>query len=140
MFSVDSQLWGLFVSAVISSTLLPGGSEIVLGLLHHQGNHSTWLLLIIATLGNTLGGLTSVLIGRAIYLGYSAERLQNQHFHQAIGWLQNHGSPLLLLSWLPVVGDPLCVAAGWLRINIFSALLFIAIGKSLRYTVVLSIT
>ncbi len=140
MISVDNQLWGLFISAFVSSTLLPGGSELAFGWLHQQDQHPAWLLLAIATIGNTLGGLTSYLVGRIINTRMASERMQKPSLLKAHHWLQCHGSPILLLSWLPIIGDPLCVAAGWLRINIGLAALFIATGKGLRYTAILLVT
>ena len=130
-------LWGVFASAFLSSTLLPGGSEAVLAAVSLQRSHDPWLLLAVATTGNTLGGMSSWLIGRLAALRWPAELLKQPHQRRAAVWLERHGSPLLLLSWLPVVGDPLCVAAGWLRIGFRPALLFIALGKAARYGVVL---
>ncbi len=130
-------LWGLFLSAFISSTLMPGGSEVVLSALHLYDAHTPLLLLAIATLGNTLGGMSSWLIGRLLARRWPAKRLHKPSQQRAIRWLERHGSPLLLLSWLPVIGDPLCVAAGWLRIGFWPALVFIAIGKAARYGAIL---
>lgn len=128
--SID--LWGLFASAFISSTLLPGGSEVVLAVLAHRGERGLPLLLAVATAGNTLGGMSSWLIGRIL----PAHRLEKPEYARAIARLRRWGSPLLLLSWLPVVGDPLCVAAGWLRIPWLPTLAFIAAGKAARYLVI----
>lgn len=129
-------LWLLFFSAFISSTLFPGGSEAILAYLASEAEHSLSLLIIIATLGNTLGAMTSWGIGRLISLRYSAEKLSKASQQKAVERLQHYGSPVLLLSWLPVVGDPLCVAAGWLRIHWLPSLVFIALGKLLRYLVI----
>lgn len=126
-------LWGLFASAFLSATLLPGGSEAVLAYLAHADRHAPPTLLAVASAGNTLGGMSSWLIGRLLPAG----RLQRPELHRAIERIRRYGSPVLLLSWLPVVGDPLCAAAGWLRISWHRALLFIAAGKIARYTVVL---
>lgn len=134
----DLTLWGLFLSAFLSSTLLPGGSELVLvGLILAQ-MHSISTLLAVATLGNTLGGLTSYGIGRVIALRYPARGLAKPAQQQAAMRVQRWGSPVLLLSWLPVVGDPLCMAAGWLKMNWLACALFIAIGKAARYGVILA--
>jgi len=133
----DWGLWGLFLSAFISSTLMPGGSEAVLSTLRLYDAHTPLLLLAIATLGNTLGGMSSWLIGWLLARRWPARRLHKPAQQRAIRWLERHGSPLLLLSWLPVVGDPLCVAAGWLRIGFWPALIFIAIGKAARYGAIL---
>lgn len=135
--SEDWGLWGLFLSALLSSTLLPGGSEAVLAALRLQTQHAPLALLLAATAGNTLGGLSSWLIGRLAARRWPAERLGKPTQQRAVRWLERHGSPLLLLAWLPVIGDPLCLAAGWLRIGFWPALAFIAVGKAARYGVIL---
>jgi membrane protein YqaA with SNARE-associated domain len=126
-------LWGLFTSAFLSATLLPGGSEAVLAYLVHADSHDWLILLAVASAGNTLGGMSSWLIGRLLPAGH----FQDAKLHPAATRIRKHGSPVLLLSWLPVIGDPLCAAAGWLRVPWHRALLFIALGKIARYAVVL---
>jgi len=133
----QSGLWGLFLSSFLGSTLLPGGSEVILALLAANGEHDNATLLGVATLGNTLGGMSSWLIGRMIAWRYPTQKITQPQRLRAIQRMQKWGSPLLLLSWLPIVGDPLCVAAGWLRIHGGLALIFIAAGKAARYTVIL---
>ena len=130
-------IWFLFFSAFISSTLFPGGSEAILAYLASEEKNSLFILITVATLGNTLGAMTSWGIGRLISIRYSTERLSKISQQKAVARIQKYGSPVLLLSWLPVVGDPLCVAAGWLRIHWLPSLLFIAVGKVLRYIVVI---
>lgn len=133
-------LWVLFLSAFISSTLFPGGSEAVLAYFSSEAAYHSFLLITVATTGNTLGAMTSWGVGRVIAIRYPASqrtgRLSKASHQKAMARLQKYGSPVLLLSWLPVVGDPLCVAAGWLRIHWLQSLLFIAVGKLLRYVVV----
>ncbi len=126
-------LWGLFASAFLSATLLPGGSEVVLAYLAGANDHDPLLLLAVASAGNTLGGMSSWLIGRLIPAG----EFQRPDLHPAVNRIRTHGSPVLWLSWVPIVGDPLCAAAGWLRVSWYRALIFIAIGKIARYAVVL---
>ncbi|MDH5600991.1 MAG: DedA family protein [Gammaproteobacteria bacterium] len=130
-------LWVLFFSAFISSTLFPGGSEAVLAYLTSEAIYPLYLLIFVATLGNTLGAMTSWGIGRVISIKYSYEKLSKESQQKAVERLQKYGSPVLLLSWLPVIGDPLCVAAGWLRIHWLQSLIFITVGKLLRYVVVI---
>lgn len=132
-------LWLLFFSAFISSTLFPGGSEAVLAYLSSDTQQSLFLLVLVATLGNTLGGMTSWGVGRLIAIRHSAESLAKESQQNAVQRLQKYGSPVLLLSWLPIIGDPLCVAAGWLRVHWLQSLVFIAVGKLLRYLVVIYI-
>lgn len=129
-------IWFLFLSAFISSTLFPGGSEAVLAYLVSDAKHSLFLLVAVATLGNTLGAMTSWGIGRLISIRYSTEKLSKVSQQKAVERIQKYGSPILLLSWLPIIGDPLCVAAGWLRIHWLQCLLFIAVGKLLRYMLI----
>jgi membrane protein YqaA with SNARE-associated domain len=137
VLSEEWGLWGLFFSAFISSTILPGGSEVLLIALALKSDHSSLSLLLVATLGNTLGGMSSWLLGRIIAWRFPADKLKQVGQRRAIGHMQRWGSPILLLSWLPVIGDPLCVAAGWLRVKPWLAMLFIALGKGGRYAVLL---
>lgn len=116
----------------MAATLLPGGSELLLLWLLNQGQHSTVVLIICATLGNTLGGLTTFMIGKFLAQRWQPEQL-TQHHKTAFIWLQRHGHWSLLLSWLPIIGDPLCLVAGWLKFNFSKALFTILLGKSLRY-------
>ena len=90
-----------------------------------------WLLILIATMGNSLGGLTNVILGRLLPRR-DASRWQ-QH---ALAWLQRFGPAALLLSWLPAIGDLLCLLAGWLRLSWGPVIFFLCLGKALRYLVV----
>lgn len=130
-------LWGLFLSSFLAATLLPGGSEALLLWLNVHQSYSPLLLLLTATLGNTLGGLSSWSIGWWLRYRFPDAGLHKPRQLQALAWLEKHGSPLLLLSWVPVVGDPLCVAAGWARMPILQSALFIALGKGTRYALLL---
>ena len=137
MLNDDFSLWSLFFSAFISSTLLPGGSDVVLAYLSSEQQHPAASLLIVATTGNTLGGMSSWAIGWLIAKKYSADTHLKPEQQKAVMRIKQYGSPVLLLSWLPFIGDPLCVAAGWLRIHWLTALLFIGLGKAARYGVIL---
>ena len=133
----DVSLWGLFLSAFVSSTLFPGGSEVVLGVLAAERHYDPWLLLAIASLGNTLGALTTWLLGYLLARRFPLENRLSTNRQHAVVWLRRWGSPALLLSWLPGVGDPLCFAAGFLRLPFLASLIFIALGKATRYAVIL---
>ncbi|RMH22368.1 MAG: DedA family protein [Gammaproteobacteria bacterium] len=125
----------LFVSAFVSSTLFPGGSEALLISLCLQQPEKIPLYVVVATIGNTLGGMTSWGLGYFFAQRFH-QRPQSHSSHQrAMAWLQKYGSPILLLSWLPVIGDPLCLAAGLVRQSWLPVILFIFIGKFLRYAV-----
>jgi membrane protein YqaA with SNARE-associated domain len=139
MTGEDYSLLGLFFSAFLSSTILPGSSEVVLVGLATQGELPRWNLLAMATAGNTLGGMTSWGLGWLIALRYPLTELSKAAHRRAVEHVRKWGSPILLLSWVPVLGDPLCVAAGWLRMSWLGALLFIGIGKAFRYWVLLAL-
>ena len=123
----SSALWALFASSFLAATLLPGGSEIVLYGVLQVHPETRWSAVAVATLGNTLGGLTSYAIGRIIP--------QSKPI-RGLSLVQRYGSPALLLSWVPVIGDALCVAAGWLRVHFARATLYIALGKLARYVAI----
>jgi membrane protein YqaA with SNARE-associated domain len=125
-FSAEAGLLGLFTSAFVSATILPGSSEVVLLALLAKHPTTFWLAILVATIGNTLGGLTSYWLGRVL-----PKRVE----HRALAWFSRYGAWSLLLTWVPVVGDALCVAAGWLRVNFWGATALIATGKLVRYLV-----
>ena len=118
-------LWALFASSFLAATLLPGGSEVVLFAVLKAEPQSLWTALAVATVGNTLGGMSSYLIGRLLP--------QRSKPLKGLATVQRYGSPALLLSWVPIIGDPLCAAAGWLRLNAGAVLVFMALGKFARY-------
>ncbi len=122
--SQEAGLWLLFSSSFLAATLLPGGSEVVLYGVLKGHPEQFWPALGAATLGNTLGGLSSYLIGRLI---------PQKKEMTGLAAMRRYGAPALLLSWVPLLGDPLCVAAGWLRVNPWSSAVFIGLGKFARY-------
>lgn len=127
-------LWGLFVSALISSTLLPGGSEALLGVLVLQ--RGDWLVpVLVATLGNVLGSMLTFAMGHWLRRR-SALRILTPAQVRARNQLQRFGPLVLLLAWLPIIGDPLCLIAGWLGLRWLPSLLLIAAGKTARYLAV----
>jgi membrane protein YqaA with SNARE-associated domain len=129
-FSPEAGLWGLFFAAFISATVLPGGSEVVLVGVLAKYPDSFWQAIGVATIGNTLGGLTSYWIGRRLPEGKGLGK------GKAVEWLRKYGVWSLLFSWIPLFGDALCVAAGWLRINVWISIALFAIGKLFRYFLV----
>jgi len=127
-------LWSLFFSAFLSSTLLPGSSEALLvAFLNQEFNPVS--LLVVATIGNTLGGITSWLLGYWLIKKYP-NSIPKKLNPESIERLRRWGWPVLLLSWVPVIGDPLCLAAGWLRLNFYWSVLAIALGKLIRYSAI----
>ncbi|AVF37106.1 YqaA family protein [Rahnella sikkimica] len=128
-------LASLFGSSFLSATLLPGNSEVLLVALLSAGSAMPAALVLSATVGNTLGGITNVIIGRFV------PQLKPQRgLDVAQNWLKRFGSAALLLSWLPVIGDVLCVLAGWLRMPWGPVVFFMLIGKAVRYIVLTVVT
>ncbi|MCG3730822.1 YqaA family protein [Vibrio cincinnatiensis] len=128
-FFSDSALWVLFSVSFLSATLLPGGSEAALIATFAIQTFSPITIIAIATLGNTLGGMTNYWLGRLL----PNRTQQEKQGHKALQWLHKHGYWALLLSWLPLIGDPLCLAAGWLRMKSLPVLSMIMLGKAFRY-------
>lgn len=126
-FSAEAGFVGLFIASFVAATVLPGGSEFVLIAVIHRHPEAVWQAVGVAAAGNTLGGMTSYAVGRLI---------PNRAQHKAIIYLHRYGYWSLLFSWLPLVGDALAVAAGWLRFNPWLALALFAIGKLVRYALV----
>lgn len=128
----QSSLLMLFTSSFLAATLLPGGSEAVLFAVLTAYPDLYWPALAYASVGNTLGGMSSYAIG--LFIPDEKTLLKRSGGNmRSLRWVRNHGSPILLLAWVPIIGDLLCVAAGWLRINWLLVMLFMAIGKSVRY-------
>jgi len=124
----------VFVVAFISATLLPMGSEPVLFGLVKLNPDLFWSAILVATAGNTLGGVFSW------WMGWGAHQAVDRLRHttsdqQALKWLKKLGPKACLLSWLPVVGDPICAVAGWLKMPFWPCTLYMAIGKFLRYLI-----
>ena len=125
--SPEAGIAGLFVASVLSATLLPGGSEAVLYALLKLHPHLTVQALLAATVGNTLGGLSTYWMARLIPARELPPRLD---------WVRRYGSASLSLAWAPLVGDALCAAAGWLRLNWLACALWMAAGKFARYAAI----
>ena len=122
--SDTASLISLFISSFLAATLLPGGSEAALFAVLKAYPETLWYALIIASIGNTLGGMVTFGMGWLL-----PQTQQIKHVEE----LRRYGTPALLLAWAPLIGDALCLAAGWLRLNPWQAVLFMAIGKFARY-------
>lgn len=129
---------GLFLIAFLAATVLPAQSEVGLAGLLLTGDHPAVALVAVASAGNTLGALVNWYLGRGIerfsgrkWFPVTPERLQ-----RATRWYRRYGRWSLLLSWAPIVGDPLTVVAGVLREPLASFLLLVAVAKTGRYVAV----
>ncbi len=145
----SASLVSLFIGSFLAATLLPGGSEAALFAVLKAYPDSLWPPLMLATLGNTLGGMVSFGMGWMVPRlrhggaehsgagGAASHPLpQTAGFASNVSRVRRFGTPALLFAWLPFVGDALCVAAGWLRLNPWQAALFMLIGKFARYALI----
>ena len=129
-------LFGLFLACLLSATIIPFSSEaIVAGALALGIN--PWLIVLVATLGNTAGGMISFLMGWLCkwewlekYFHLKREKLERFRSH-----IERYGVWAALLTWLPIVGDPLAIAMGFMRINPWWTMLIMFVGKAIRYVV-----
>jgi membrane protein YqaA with SNARE-associated domain len=128
----------VFTVAFISATLLPLGSEPVVFGLVELNPSLFWPAIGVATLGNTLGGMVTWAMGLASHKVLDKFNHSSHHL-RAIDWLQRLGPKACLLSWLPIVGDPLCAVAGWLKMPFWPCVMYMAIGKFLRYLTMTSV-
>ena len=122
----------VFVVSFISATLLPLGSEPAVFGLIKLNPHLFWPAIGVATAGNTLGGALSWWMGLGAHK--VVDKAKGVHTEvRALAWLKRFGAKACLLSWLPVVGDPLCAVAGWLKLPFWPCVGYMLAGKFLRY-------
>ena len=124
----------VFIVAFVAATLVPLGSEPAVFGLVKLNPDMFWPAILVATVGATLGGMLTW------WMGYGAEHAYEHLTHKhpkfrALRWLRKFGPKACLLSWLPVVGDPLCAVAGWLQLPFWPCTLYMAIGKFGRYLI-----
>jgi membrane protein YqaA with SNARE-associated domain len=130
-------LSAVFVMSFISATLVPIGSEpIMFGILKVEPD-MFWSVVVIATVGNTLGGAFGW------WTGHIAHKLRDTltkketsgHDARILNWLHSFGPKACLFSWLPVVGDPMCILAGWIRLPFWPCVAYMCVGKFIRYVI-----
>jgi membrane protein YqaA with SNARE-associated domain len=133
-------IWTVFISSFLAATILPLGSEVAF-IAAIDSNEPILLMVIIATIGNTIGGMTNYLLGwfaKWSWLEKYARIKRAKVERISLKW-QKHGAWLALLCWMPIIGDPLAVMLGLLRIPWLNIIVLMAIGKGLRYIVLAAI-
>jgi membrane protein YqaA with SNARE-associated domain len=123
----------VFVVALISATLLPMGSEPAVFGLVKLNPDLFWPAVLVATAGNTVGGAITWWMGYGAEVAYERVKHRKPSERKALQWLERFGAKGCLLAWLPIVGDPLCAVAGWLRLPFWPCVGYMAIGKFARY-------
>lgn len=132
---------GLFASAFLAATVLPVVSEAVFAGLAATGKFDQWLLLAVASTGNTLGSVVNWLLGRFLYDSRKSRwmPIKAEHLERASTLFNKWGVWSLLLAWTPFIGDPLTFVAGVLRVPFLVFFVLVAISKTGRYAVLLGI-
>ena len=130
----EAGLGALFVVSLLSATLLPVGSEAALFGLLKLNPDLFWPAIAVATVGNTVGGAVSWFMGLGAHRMIDKARHQPTELH-ALRWLRRFGPKACLMAWLPLIGDPLCAVAGWLKFPFWPCVAYMAVGKLLRYLV-----
>ena len=121
-------LTSVFIISFVSATLLPLGSEPAVFAVVKANAALFWPVILVATIGNTLGG------GVDYWLGYRAKAaFAKERDTRWFLWLARFGPRTMLLAWLPGIGDPLCTLAGWLKLPFWSSIAYMALGKLMRY-------
>jgi membrane protein YqaA with SNARE-associated domain len=129
----------VFLIATVSATLLPMGSEPAVFGLVKLNPDLFWPAIVVATVGNTLGGAITWWMGWGAERAYETVRHGKPAELRALAWLERFGAKACLLAWLPIVGDPLCAVAGWLRLPFWPCVGYMALGKLLRYITMTSV-
>ena len=126
---------GLFLAAFLAATILPAQSEALLVSLILSEKYSIYLLVVIATLGNCLGSVVNWWLGR--YLEHFRDKpwfpAKDQGLKRAQDFYQKYGGWSVLLSWVPIIGDPLTVVAGFMRMPFWPFLALVILAKGGRY-------
>ncbi|MCR4873984.1 MAG: DedA family protein [Bacteroidales bacterium] len=133
----DLGLFGLFLGCLLSATVIPFSSEaLVAGAL--LLDYSPWTVVLVATLGNTIGGMTCYLLGRLCKWSWIEKwlKVKEETLAKAHEKVEKYGSLAALLAWLPVVGDPIAIALGLMRTRVLPTTVLMFLGKGLRYMVV----
>ncbi|MDP6342859.1 MAG: YqaA family protein [Alphaproteobacteria bacterium] len=139
MFELTGPI-GLFLAALLAATIFPFQSEALLLALLLAGDHPWWLLLVLASLGNTLGAVINWGLGR--FIDHFHDRpwfpVKPAAFARARGLFLRYGLWSLPFAWLPFIGDPLTVVAGAFRVNLLLFVVLVGLGKTARYAVLVA--
>lgn len=136
----DAGLWGLLLASFLAATVLPFSSELILAAMA-AGPWSTTSLLLVASAGNWAGGMTCYGLGRIGDLGRIMRWLRSdpRTIDRAMGWMKGYGSWAALLTWIPIIGDPIAIALGLGKASLLPVSILMLLGKAARYAVILSI-
>lgn len=129
---------GLFAISFLAATILPLGSELVFaGMI--LAKYDPWLCLIIASVGNTLGGMTNYLLGRLGKIEWIEKylKVKSDKIEKVKSWLKYKGAVMAFFSFMPIFGDVIPLALGFMRANVYAVTLAMFAGKLLRYWLIM---
>lgn len=121
-------LLALFLICFLSATILPLSSELVVFFFLNSSKFSTTEIIFIASIGNILGGISNYFIGY-----FFASRFSLNKENKAYRIANSYGFVAAFISWIPFIGDPILIALGFLRVSFWKVVVFMSIGKMLRY-------
>ena len=138
---------GLAGAAFLAATILPAQSELGLAVLIQSQDYALIWLLVAASIGNIAGACVNYVIGRGLYQFQKPDAPEktatpkhskptSRFYNKAASWYERYGKWSLLLSWMPFIGDPLTVIAGYMRLGFLPFMIIVAIAKITRYLVV----
>jgi len=129
------QLFSLFFISFLAATIFPAQSEILLGALYKYGQYDAVILILVATAGNVLGSCVNWAMGRYIVMLKTKKwfPISEKGLNHATNLYNKYGIWTVLMAWVPFIGDPLTIVAGFMRANFFLFLLLVTIGKGGRY-------
>ena len=138
---IEYGYWGLFLAAFLAATIIPFSSDVLLSAML-LGDFEPWKLLVFASGGNWLGGMVSYGMG---YLGKwewieKYLKVKRQKVERFQDYANRYGSYFALITWLPIVGDPMAIALGFVKTPPLSTAFWMLVGKTLRYVVMISLT
>ncbi len=132
---VEHGYWGIFLLSLLAATVIPFSSDVVLAAMIISGAFDPYLTVILASLGNWIGGMTNYVLG---YLGKwiwieKYLRVKKEKVRRFKRWVDRWGSWLAFISWFPGIGDVLAIALGLFKVSWWRVSLYMLVGKSARY-------
>lgn len=138
-FLIEYGYVGLFLACFLAATILPFGSELVFAGLLASSKFDPWTCLIIASVGNWLGGMTNYYLGKLGKIEWIERylKVKKSKIEQIQNWLEGKGAIMGFFSFLPVIGDVIAIALGYMRANIYIVSISMLVGKVARYIAIM---
>ncbi len=127
----------IFVACILAGSVVPFSSEVILSAFLTKHAHQFWIVILVATIGNTIGGLTGYAIGYFAKWDWMSKvfRISQEKLQQFTDKHQKKGVYLAFLAWLPFIGSLICLSLGWIKVDVKRVILYMFLGKFMRYIV-----